>query len=261
MPFGINATSRDKVRKQMKSGKSATNLGKAGTKYRGARNNTLMSILDGTNITNQYASRVEKYGGDMDSAGQITKQPGVVRFKALGDGGQGMGGATLNFGGRTFQADGQGNFTLLSSEYLSEEAKLAEQIDEYVNEVTRYCLANDETCASILTNGDAKALQLILGSKSGLGDNDAGFTIANATQGGSGLSDETAAAVVDAMAVMPKEIKEASGLPSLLASIDGSSNLFGLGLSKLKRVVREVAPILDRTQSTYKESKLDDPDV
>ena len=65
---------------------TGTNLWKSGTKYRGARNQTLMSMLDSTQMSNQYASRIEKFGGALDG-GVVVKRPGIVKFQALGDDG------------------------------------------------------------------------------------------------------------------------------------------------------------------------------
>lgn len=251
MPFGTTSRQRSDLKDDMDK---KTNMWKSGTKYRGARSDTLMSMLDSTQATNQYAARIEKFGGRLDG-GKVVKRPGIVKFQALNDDGTPADEGVLNFGGRTFKSDANGRFTILDSKYLEDEARLAEEIDRYVNETTRFCLANDETCAAILTNGDVELLGTILGSHD---SNGAGFTFAQIR---AAVGDAVAQELVDVVGSLPKEIRQASSMPSLLAAIDSSSNLYGLGISKLKACVRVVAPILENEQKGMKESKLDEADI
>ena len=239
-----------KQRKElMKAENKKTNFWSAGTKYRGQRSGPIASMLDGSNAANQVAARYAKYGGDIDADGKVIRTPGVIMFKAMNpmNKNEALAHATLNFGGRTFQADADGNFKVLDEKYLKDEQKLAQEIDEYANQITSYCLSSDETCATILTGGDLAGLNHILGSR----------------------YEQTRAATIlgssfnKHMLNLPDEILNANGMPSVLASIDSSSNMYGLGISKLKHVVKFVSPILENESkdNARLENGLDNADV
>lgn len=242
-----------------------TNQWKSGTKWNGPRQGVsgpTSWMGAGLAKEEQLLERAKKYGastkvvGSGDNAKTVIDEAtiGINRFAAVNEKGEALPNTFINIDGRTYQSDGQGRFTIFDMDLLNEEAELASQIDEQVNKILKVAGSSDATCYKILKRPKGEK---------GDGEMETDNDIKKLLDAGSTDADwKPVLKDADMPETLPTQFHDISGLPSFTNAIDDSSREYGIGVSKLKMLVKARLPLTQSlTKGKFNNAKEDTAEI
>ncbi len=161
MGLGYGASTAGKA--QAKTVYDKTNINKPGSRYRGGRSGN-RSLFD----QSEYA-RMELDYYNKHSIGGVDEQAGVYNLKVVGDDGEtAIPNASMNIGGRKFNAGKDGRLRVLDSEFINSEIAAYKELQEYETKIVQAILVDDQT-ARLIIGGDADEVAALLAEDGGKG--------------------------------------------------------------------------------------------
>ena len=133
-----------------------TNINKPGSRYRGGRSGN-RSLFDQSEYARMELDYYNKY-----SIGGVDEQAGVYNLKVVGDDGStAIPNASMNIGGRKFNAGADGRLRILDSEYINSEIAAYKELQDYETKIVQAILVDDETARLIIGGSKEDVAELL----------------------------------------------------------------------------------------------------
>ena len=169
--------------------------------------------MDKAALDAKVLDRNASYGGALDGS----VPAGVYNLKVVNDAGADMANASINIGGRMFQADANARLRILDPQYINEEIEYHEQIQAYELKIVKAILVSNVMAKMILGQG---GFDLLPKGKSVTG--------------------------------MAEELKQTEATPDAIAFYDPTSAIYARAIAKIKMIVHATGVVLNEEGSSLR---------